>query len=49
MLTQWELLAIIIALAGACLVMFFSIKENIQLRKEIKRLQIVLREERRKK
>jgi len=49
MLTQWDLFAIIIALAGACLVIFFSIKENIQLRKEIRRLQIALREERRKK
>ena len=49
MLTQWDLFAIIIALAGACLVIFLSIKENIKLRKEIRRLQIALREERRKK
>jgi hypothetical protein len=49
MLTEWDLLAIIIALAGACVVIFYSIKENILLRKEIRRLQIALRDERLKK
>jgi len=48
MITELDLFAIIIALAGACLVIFLSIKENIKLRKEIRRLQIVIREERRK-
>jgi hypothetical protein len=49
MLTEWDLLAIIIALGGAGVVIYYSIKENIQLRKEIRRLQLALRDERKKK
>ena len=48
MLTEWDLLAIIIALGGAGVVIYYSIKENIALRKEIRRLQIALRVERKK-
>ena len=49
MITEWDLLAIIIALFGAGVVIYYSIKENIALRKEIRRLQIALRSERLKK
>jgi hypothetical protein len=49
MLTEWDLLAIIIALGGAGVVIYYSIKENIALRKEVRRLQIALRTERLKK
>jgi len=48
MLTNLDLIAIIIALAGAGVVIYYSIKENILLRKEIKRLQIALRDQRKK-
>ena len=49
MLTEWDLLAIIIALGGAGVVIYYSIKENIALRKEVRRLLIALRTERLKK
>jgi len=45
---EWDLLAIIIALGGAGVVIYYSIKENILLRKEIRRLQLALRDERKK-
>jgi|LakMenE01Jun11ns_1017448.scaffolds.fasta_scaffold9210256_3 hypothetical protein len=48
MLTELDLIAIIIALFGAGVVIYYSIKENIALRKEIRRLQIALRDERKK-
>ena len=48
MLTNLDLIAIIIALGGAGVVIYYSIKENIALRKEIKRLQIALRDQRKK-
>jgi hypothetical protein len=48
MLTEWDLLAIIIALGVAGVVIYYSIKENIALRKEIRRLQLALRDERKK-
>jgi hypothetical protein len=43
------LIAIMIALLTSCIVMFYSIAENMSLRKEIRRLQIALRTERLKK
>jgi hypothetical protein len=49
MLLPTDIIAIIIALLGSGIVIFYSIKENIALRKEVRRLQIALREERRKK
>jgi hypothetical protein len=49
MLTEWDLLAIIIALLGAGVVIYYSIKQNIALQKEVRRLQIAFRDERRKK
>jgi hypothetical protein len=49
MLTEWDLLAIIIALAGSITVMFLFWKQNILLQKEIRRLQVALRSERLKK
>jgi hypothetical protein len=49
MLTEWDLLAIIIALGSAGIVIYYSIKENIALRKEVRRLQLALRDERKKK
>lgn len=42
------MLAIMIALVGACAVMLFSIKDNIELRKEIRRLQVRVRDLQRK-
>jgi len=48
MLTELDLLAIIIALGSAGVVIYYSIKENIALRKEIRRLQLALRDERKK-
>ena len=49
MLTELDLLAIIIALFGAGVVIYYSIKQNIALQKEVRRLQVALRDERRKK
>jgi hypothetical protein len=49
MLTEWDLIAIIIALAGSITVMFLFWKQNILLQKEIRRLQVALRSERLKK
>jgi hypothetical protein len=42
------MLAIMIALAGACTVMILSIRENMALRKEIRRLQVRVRDLQRK-
>jgi hypothetical protein len=42
------MLAIIIALAGACTVMALSMRENMLLRKEIRRLQVRVRDSQRK-
>lgn len=49
MITEWDLLAIIIALFGAGVVVYYSIKQNIALQKEVRRLQLALRDERKKK
>ena len=49
MLTNLDLIAIVIALSGAGVVIYYSIKENIALQKEVRRLQIALRSERLKK
>jgi hypothetical protein len=49
MITEWDLLAIIIALFGAGVVIYYSIKQNIALQKEVRRLQLALRDERKKK
>jgi len=48
MLTNLDLLAIIIALLGSITVMCLFWKQNIALTKEVRRLQIALRDERRK-
>jgi hypothetical protein len=48
MITEWDLLAIIIALFGAGVVIYYSIKQNIALQKEVRRLQLALRDERKK-
>jgi hypothetical protein len=49
MLTEIDLMVIIIALGSAILVIYYSIKQNIALQKEITRLQVALRDERRKR
>lgn len=49
MITEWDLLAIMIALFGAGVVIYYSIKQNIALQKEVRRLQLALRDERKKK
>ena len=49
MITEWDLLAIIIALGGAGVVIYYSIKQNIALQKEVRRLQLALRDERKRK
>jgi hypothetical protein len=43
------LIGITLALVTSCIVLFISMKENIELRKEIRRLQVALRTERLKK
>jgi hypothetical protein len=43
MLTNWDLLAIIIALAGCLTVMGLFWKQNIEQQKEIRRLRMELR------
>jgi hypothetical protein len=43
MLTSWDLLAIIIALAGSITVMCLFWKQNIEQQKEIRRLRMELR------
>jgi hypothetical protein len=48
-LDNGTLIGITIALVTSCIVLFISMKENIELRKEIRRLQIALRTERLKK
>ena len=48
MLTNWDLIAIIIALAGCLTVMCLFWKQNIVQQKEIRRLQLALRDERKK-
>jgi hypothetical protein len=48
-LDNGTLIGITIALVTSCAVLWFSIKENIELRKEISRLQIALRTERLRK
>jgi hypothetical protein len=48
MITEWDLLAIIIALFGAGVVIYYSIKQNVALQKEVRRLQLALRDERKK-
>jgi len=48
MITEWDLLAIIIALGGAGVVIYYLIKQNIALQKEVRRLQLALRDERKK-
>jgi len=49
MITEWDILAIIIALLGCLTVMGLFWKQNIALQKEVRRLQIALRSERLKK
>ena len=49
MLTEIDLMAIIIALGSAILVIYYSIKQNVALQKEVRRLQVALRDERRNK
>ena len=49
MMDTGTLIGVTIALVTSCVVLFISMKENIELRKEIRRLQIVLRTERLKK
>lgn len=49
MLTEIDLMAIIIALGSAIFVIYYSIKQNIALQKEVRRLQLALRDERRNK
>lgn len=48
MLTNLDLLAIIIALLGSITVMCLFWKQNIALTKEVRRLQVALRDERKK-
>jgi hypothetical protein len=48
MITELDLIAIIIALAGAGVVIYYSIKQNVALQKEVRRLQLALRDERKK-
>ena len=48
MLTEWDVLAIIIALLGCLTVMYLFWKQNIALQKEVRRLQLALRDERKK-
>jgi hypothetical protein len=48
MLTDLDLISIIIALTGCLTVMFLFWKQNIAQQKEIRRLQVALRTERRK-
>lgn len=43
------MLALIIALAGVCLVIIQALRENYRLQKKIRILQLALRDERRKK
>ena len=43
MITEWDLLAIIIALGGSMLVMFLFYKQNVAQQKEIRRLRNELR------
>jgi hypothetical protein len=49
MITNLDLLAIIIALLGCLTVMGLFWKQNIALQKEVRRLQVALRSERLKK
>lgn len=42
------MLAIIIALLGACLVILQALRENYHLQKKVRALQVALRDERRK-
>jgi hypothetical protein len=48
MITELDLIAIIIALVGAGVVIYYSIKQNVALQKEVRRLQLALRDERKK-
>ncbi len=48
MLLPTDIIAIIIALLGCFTVMFLFWKQNIEQRKEIRRLQLTLRDERNK-
>ncbi len=48
MLTEWDVFAIIIALLGCLTVMCLFWKQNIALTKEVRRLQLALRDERKK-
>jgi uncharacterized integral membrane protein len=48
-LDMGAIIAIMIALVTSSIVMMYSIAENMQLRKEIRRLQVALRTERLKK
>jgi hypothetical protein len=49
MMDSGTLIGVTIALVTSCIVLFISMKENVELRKEIRRLQVALRTERLKK